>query len=70
MHLPAFREMAKASGRESIPITAFNPPAKTDTLQRYVDAGIERVVFSIAAEDKAKTLATLDRLAGVMRQAS
>ncbi|HEX2828209.1 MAG TPA: LLM class F420-dependent oxidoreductase [Burkholderiales bacterium] len=68
MHLPAFREMAKAAGRESIPITAFNPPAKPDTLQRYRDAGIERVVFSIAAEDKDKTLATLDRLAGAMKQ--
>ena len=31
-------------------------------------AGIDRVVFSIASEDKDKTLATLDRLAAAMRQ--
>ena len=71
MHLPAFREMATAAGRDptSIPITAFNPPATADTLKRYRDAGVERVVFSIPAEEKDKTVATLDRLAGVMRQA-
>jgi hypothetical protein len=38
-------------------------------LKRYRDAGIERVVFSIASEDKDKTLATLDKLAAAMRQA-
>ena len=70
-HLPAFREMARSAGRDpvAIPITAFNPPAEPDTLKRYRDAGIERVVFSIASEDKDKTLATLDKLAAAMRQA-
>jgi alkanesulfonate monooxygenase SsuD/methylene tetrahydromethanopterin reductase-like flavin-dependent oxidoreductase (luciferase family) len=70
-HLPAFREMAKSAGRnpDTIPITAFNPPAEPDTLKRYRAAGIERVVFSIASEDKDKTLATLDKLAAAMRQA-
>jgi hypothetical protein len=37
-------------------------------LKRYRDAGCDRVVFSIAAEDKGKTLSTLDKLAGAMRQ--
>ncbi|MDB5927753.1 MAG: class F420-dependent oxidoreductase [Betaproteobacteria bacterium] len=32
------------------------------------DAGIDRVVFSIASEDKDKTLATLDKLAAAMQQ--
>ena len=69
-HLPAFREMAKAAGRDpaAVPITAFNPPADPDTLKRYRDAGIERVVFSIASEDRDKTLATLDKLTAAMRQ--
>ena len=70
-HLPSFREMAKAAGRDpaEIPITAFGPPAEPDTLKRYRDAGVARVIFSLPSEDKAKTLATLDRLASVMRQA-
>ena len=70
-HLPAFREMARAAGRDpaAIPITTFNPPAEPDTLKRYRDAGVDRVVFSIASEDKDKTLATLDKLAAATRQA-
>ncbi len=70
-HLPSFREMARAAGRDpaEIPITAFGPPAEPDILKRYRDAGVDRVIFSLPSEDKASTLATLDRLASVMRQA-
>ena len=70
-HLGAFREMAKSAGRdpESIPITTFGTAAKPDVLQRYRDAGIGRVVFSIGSEDRDRTLATLDTLAAAMRQA-
>lgn len=69
-HLPAFREMARSAGRDpaTIPITTFGTPAEPDTLKRYRDAGIHRVVFSIASEDEDKTLATLDTLAAAMRQ--
>jgi len=69
-HLPAFRDMARAAGRDpaTIPITTFGTPSDLDTLKRYRDAGVERVVFSIASEDKDKTLATLDKLAAAMGQ--
>jgi hypothetical protein len=70
-HLPAFREMAKAAGRDpdAIPITAWGPPAEPDALKRYRDAGVDRVIFSLASDDQDKTLAALDKLAAVMRQA-
>jgi alkanesulfonate monooxygenase SsuD/methylene tetrahydromethanopterin reductase-like flavin-dependent oxidoreductase (luciferase family) len=70
-HLPAFREMATSAGRDpvAIPITTFGTPADPDVLKRYRDAGIDRVVFSIASEDKDKTLTTIDKLAAAMRQA-
>jgi probable F420-dependent oxidoreductase len=69
-HLPKFREMAKAAGRDpaEIPITTFNTPGDVDTLKRFRDAGIDRVVFSIPSEDAAKSLATLDKLAAAMKQ--
>jgi probable F420-dependent oxidoreductase len=71
-HLPAFREMAERAGRDpaTMPITTFGTPAEPDTLKRYRDAGVGRVVFSIASEDRDKTLATLDRLAAATRQAN
>ncbi len=70
-HLPAFRAMATAAGRDpdTIPITTFGTPAEPDTLKRYRDAGVGRVVFSIASEDRDATLATLDKLGASMRQA-
>jgi hypothetical protein len=63
--------MAQAAGRDpaTIPITTFGTPPQVDTLQRSRDAGIERVVFSIASEDRDKTFATLDKLEAAMRQA-
>ena len=63
--------MAKSAGRDpaALPITTFGTPAEPDRLKRFRDAGIDRVVFSIASEDKDKTLATLDKLAAAMRQA-
>ena len=63
------RSMAASCGGASLPITTFGTPAETDTLKRYRDAGIGRVVFSIASDDKDKTLGTLDKLAAAMRQA-
>ncbi len=70
-YLPAFREMAASAGRDpvSIPITTFGTPADPDTLKRYRDAGVDRVVFSIGSDDTAATLATLDTLAAAMRRA-
>lgn len=70
-HLPAFREMARSAGRDpaAIPITTFGTPCDPDILKRYRDAGIARVVFSIASEGINKTIATLDRLAESIRQA-
>jgi MoaA/NifB/PqqE/SkfB family radical SAM enzyme len=63
--------MATSAGRDpvAIPITTFGTPADPDVLKRYRDAGIDRVVFSIASEDKDKTLTTIDKLAAAMRQA-
>ena len=53
----------------SLPITAWGPAAEPDVLKRYRDAGVARVIFSLPSEDKDKTLAALDKLAGVVRQA-
>ena len=69
-HLPAFRQMCKDAGRDpaDLPITTFNTPGDVETLKRFRDAGINRVVFSIPSEDATKTLPTLDKLAAAMNQ--
>ena len=69
--LPDFRDMAKAAGRDpaTIPITTFNTAGDPDTLKRFRDAGVSRVVFSVPSEEAPKTLAQLDKLAAAMRAA-
>ncbi|MGE0701011.1 MAG: LLM class F420-dependent oxidoreductase [Hyphomicrobiaceae bacterium] len=69
-HLPKFRELCKQEGRDpaTLPITTFNTANDIATLQRFRDADIARVVFSVPSEDKDKTLATLDKLADSMRK--
>ena len=68
--LPAFREMAKAAGRDpaTIPITSFNTAHDVDTLKRFRDGGIARVSFSVPSDDAAKTLPLLDTIAENMRK--
>ncbi|MGE0766419.1 MAG: LLM class F420-dependent oxidoreductase [Hyphomicrobiaceae bacterium] len=70
-HVPKFRQMCKDAGRDpnDVPITTFNTAHDPDTLKRFEDAGIARVVFSVPSENKEKTLTLLDTLANSMRKA-
>ena len=68
--IPAFREMARAAGRDpdGLPVTAFIAPREPETLARMRDAGFARAVFMLAAEhDEATQLSRLDRLAETAR---
>lgn len=71
-HLPKFYAMCKDAGRDpaEIPITTFNTPGEPDTLKRFRDAGISRIVFSVPSENKDNTLGLLDQLAKAMAEAS
>jgi probable F420-dependent oxidoreductase len=57
-----FREMEKAAGR-TIPITAYGVEHDPDLWSRYGDAGIERIVISVASEPADVILPMLDRWA-------
>lgn len=60
--LPEYREMEKAAGR-SLPITAFGAEHDPAAWPSYRDAGIERIVVSIASEPSDTVLPQLDKLA-------
>ena len=68
--LPEFYEMCKTAGRDpkTLPITVSAPPQTEDAAKRYRDAGVERIVYSIASDDASKTLPLLDTLATIMRK--
>jgi probable F420-dependent oxidoreductase len=69
-YLPRFRQMATEAGRDpaTIPLSLFAVPEEVDTMKRYRDLGISRVVVSLASEDAAQTLPVLDRWAEIIRQ--
>ncbi len=60
--LPEYRDMEQAAGR-TLPITAFGAEHDPDAWPAYRDAGIERIVISIASEPADTVLPLLDTLA-------
>jgi probable F420-dependent oxidoreductase len=70
--MPRFRQMASEAGRDpaEVPVSLFAAPEDVDTLKRYRDLGISRVVVSLESEDAEQTWPVLDRWADILRQAN
>ena len=70
--LPKFRAMVADAGRDpaALPVTLFGVPEDRDALQRYRDAGIARVIFSLPPAPADELLPVLDRCAALMRPAA
>jgi len=68
--MPRFHEMAVAAGRDpaDLPVTLWGAKPEPDTLRRYRDLGIARVVVSLESDKADAVLALLDRWAEVMRR--
>lgn len=64
--LPRFRQMAAEAGRDadSLPVSIFGAEIDESMLKRYRDAGVARVVFSLASEKADQVLPMLDKIAG------
>jgi hypothetical protein len=64
-----FRDMATEAGRDpaSLPISIFRVPDDLAKLRFCQETGIDRVVFSLPAENEDKILPILDRWAEVKR---
>ena len=71
-YLPRFHQMAAETGRDpaTIPLSLFAVPEDVDTLKRYRDLVISRVVVRLASEDAGKTLPILDRWSEIIRHAN
>lgn len=67
--LPEFRKMAEDAGRkpEDLPITNFGPPLSADMVQQNLDAGVDRIVVSLASDTAENILPVLDEIAGYMK---
>jgi probable F420-dependent oxidoreductase len=66
--LPQFRQMAREAGRDpaSLSFDVFGGPRDLETLKRYRDAGINRVVFMFPPKSREETLPLLDEGAALI----
>ena len=64
-YVPKFREMLKEAGRDpaTFPISLFGSTEDPDTLKRYRDFGIVRIVISLPAAKDDVVLPILDKWA-------
>jgi len=69
-YVPKFRELLKEAGRDpaTFPVSLFSAVEEPDTLKRYKDLGIVRVVVSLPAAKEDVVLPILDRWAELSRQ--
>ncbi|PYN87983.1 MAG: LLM class F420-dependent oxidoreductase [Candidatus Rokuibacteriota bacterium] len=67
--LPDFKKLAAESGRDpaTLPITIFGVPEDEDLIERYGDAGVARLVFSLNPAKADEVLPALDRCAALIR---
>src|SRR6201996_1533382 len=68
--IPEFRKMATAAGRKAdeIAITVWFPKRDLELMKRYVDLGVERVVFNLDSEGADKVVPVLDEVAEFMQK--
>ncbi len=68
--IPEFRKMAEEAGRDpaSIAITVWFPRNDVDLMKRYLDLGVERVVFNVESVAADQGLPVIDGIAELMRK--
>jgi probable F420-dependent oxidoreductase len=68
--IPEFRKMAAEAGRDpaSIAITVWFPRKDPEILKRYIDLGVERVVFNLESETANTIIPVADEIAELMRK--
>jgi hypothetical protein len=67
-YVPKFRDMLKEAGRDpaTFPISLFGSTEDSDTLKRYRDLGVVRVVISLPAAKADVVLPILDKWAKLL----
>jgi len=68
--IPEFRKMATEAGRDpaTIAITVWFPRKDPEVLKRYIDLGVERVVFNLESEAANTIIPVADEIAELMRK--
>jgi len=67
--MPQFQAMLKEAGRDAaaVPISAWNAKLEADSIKRFQDIGVARIVTTLPPAGPEKVLPILDRCAELMR---
>ena len=63
--LADLNRMAADAGRDPIPVTIFGTPPRSDIIETYMDAGIDRALFALPPAPRDEVLPVLDNCASV-----
>jgi len=61
--ISTLNDLAAKRGREPIPVTLFAGPAQHQVVEEYMNAGVDRYVFSLPSSGSDQVIPVLDRLA-------
>jgi probable F420-dependent oxidoreductase len=64
--IPELQEMARAAGREPIPVTYY-PKAEASEIERLAGAGVDRCIWYVPAEGRDQALSRLEELGKLIR---
>ena len=64
--IPELQELARAAGRESIPVTTY-PKAEPAAIEQAAEAGVERCIWYVPPDGRDQALARLEQLAALIR---
>src|SRR5207244_13618059 len=64
--IPELQELAKAAGRDRIPVTHY-PKASADEIERLAAAGVDRLIFYVPPDGRDAALEKLDELGEMVR---
>jgi probable F420-dependent oxidoreductase len=69
-NISKFRQLVAEGGRDpdKVGISVFGVAPDAEKIKPFIDAGVERVVFSLPAEDAAANIPRLDKMAEVMQK--
>jgi probable F420-dependent oxidoreductase len=64
--IPELQELARAAGREAIPVTTY-PKAEPAAIEQAAEAGVERCIWYVPPDGRDQALARLEELASMIR---
>ncbi|HZV51744.1 MAG TPA: LLM class F420-dependent oxidoreductase [Candidatus Dormibacteraeota bacterium] len=65
--IPELQRLAREAGRDPIPVTVYGETAEPAEVERYLEAGVERIIYYVPSDGRDASLRRLEELTGRLR---